>query len=116
MTLFDRDIQFVDHIGKEREINDTPNDKIDPDKVRADKLNKIIEGWYDEIKNHKKALKITDAGISQYSHYIRMMLEDINVTKHTERYNSKEITNALLVWFLSEDIIEFLLTNYMENL
>ena len=103
-------------MNKEREINDTPNDKIDPDKVRADKLNKIIEGWYDEIKNHKKALKITDAGISQYSHYIRMMLEDINVTKHTERYNSKEITNALLVWFLSEDIIEFLLTNYMEDI
>ena len=116
MTLFDRDIQFVDHIGKEREINDTPNDKIDPDFVRIVKLEKIVEEWYNEIKNHKTALMITHRRISDYGNYIKRMFSDINALSHTEHYTTEEVKDALLGHFIHDDIIIFLLKPYMENL
>ena len=78
---------------------------IDPDEVRIKKLEKIVEYWYDYIK---------------WKTPIDIRLEEcfkwINVESHTEKYTPKEITNALMEWFFSEDIIEFLLTNYMENI
>jgi len=87
---------------------------IDPDKVRADKLNKIIEGWYD----YSKLRQSDDLTMNKWYKIsvIGICVNEIHIESHTEKYTSEEITNALMEWFFSEDIIEFLLTNYMENI
>ena len=87
---------------------------IDPDEVRTKKLEKIVEKWYDFHKSRLTEDK--EANRWYISETIYICISEINIESHTEKYTPKEITNALMEWFLSEDIIKFLLTNYMENL
>ena len=92
-------------MNKEREINDTPNDKIDPDEVRINKLEGIVEIYYE---THKMG------GINDIDWTLEVCLETINC--ESEKYTTEEIKDALLGHFIHDDIIQFLLTNYMDNL
>ena len=95
-------------MNKEREINDTPSDKIDPDEVRIEKLKKIVESYYNEYQRATKCRNLHTT--------FKFCFDDINALSHTEHYTPKEISDALLQYFVYDDIIQFLLTNYMENL
>ena len=97
-------------MNKEREINDTPNDKIDPDEVRINKLEMIVEKW-EEYRNRFLTTRKSDMG-----KILESCLSDINCLSVTEHYTTEEIKDALLGHFIYDDIIQFLLTNYMENL
>ena len=90
-------------MNKEREINDTPNDKIDPDEVRIEKLNGIVESYY---RRYETSLNR------------RWTIENcFNVINcESEHYTTEEIKDALLGHFIHDDIIIFLLKPYMENL
>ena len=103
MTLFDRDIQFVDHIGKEREINDTPNDKIDPDEVRINKLEGLVDYQYRRL-----------SWTTPIADRLKRCLDNINC--ESEHYTTEEIKDALCGHLYHDDIIIFLLKPYMENL
>ena len=78
---------------------------IDPDKVRTKKLEKIVESWYDKKKVYEKV-----------TYALHHCIDEIHSASVVEKYTPIEIRNALMEWFLSEDIIELLLTNYMENI
>ena len=97
-------------MNKEREINDTPNDKIDPDEVRIVKLEEIVERWYD--------YKIDTAILSEFQigYKLNSCLNEINCYSESEKYTTEEIKDALCGHFIHDDIIIFLLKPYMENL
>ena len=94
----------------EREINDTPNDKIDPDEVRIEKLEEIVERW-EYVYNYDKKDKR-----HSLSWYIKTTLNEISIYSFTEKYTTEEIKDALCGHFIYDDIIIFLLKPYMENL
>ena len=76
---------------------------IDPDEVRIEKLNSIVERYY---TCYEKSLNR------------RWTIENCfnRINCENEKYTPKEISDALLQHFDFNDIIEFLLTNYMENI
>ena len=76
---------------------------IDPDEVRIEKLNSIVERYY---TCYEKSLNR------------RWTIENCfnRINCENEHYTPKEISDALLQYFVYDDIIQFLLTNYMENL
>ena len=78
---------------------------IDPDEVRTKKLEKIVESWYDKKNVYEKV-----------TYALHHCIDEIHSASVVEKYTPIEIRNALMEWFLSEDIIELLLTNYMENI
>ena len=97
---------------KEREINDTPNDKIDPDEVRINKLERIVEEMCKIYEKMKSGFPVSFRGEVVFEE----CLNDINALSQTEKYTTEEIKDALCGHFYHNDIIIFLLKPYMENL
>ena len=100
-------------MNKEREINDTPNDTINPDFVRINKLEEIVEHWEEHYRRQK-----IDYGneITAPNFALDKCLNEINYEKDLEKYTTEEIKDALCGHFYHDDIIIFLLKPYMENL
>ena len=99
---FDRNIKFVEHLQKD-DCNEMQY--IDPDEVRIKKLEKIVESWYDKKNVYEKV-----------TYALHHCIDKVHSASVVGKYTPIEIRNALMEWFLSEDIIELLLTNYMENI
>ena len=93
-------------MNKEREINDSPEDKINPDEVRIEKLEKIVGHFYNLIKPPMSIC---------FPNALDCCMNDINC-QVSEDYTAREITNALMEWFDSEELIRFFVINYTENL
>lgn len=84
------------------------NEEINPDEVRINKLEIIIEEWFEY---RSRFITTRKANIEKI---LRSCLNDINIESHTEHYTNKEIKESLTAWFDKDDIIEFLLKDYME--
>ena len=76
---------------------------IDPDEVRIEKLEGLVDYQFRRL-----------SWTTPIADRLKRCLDNINC--ESEHYTTEEIKDALLGHFIHDDIIQFLLTNYMENL